>query len=196
MYKRQFYKKIMISKLLLVSLWCLAPLATAEQTHYEIQYLLLESTTVGATYRPNALLYKHIVPYNKYINLEGHVALGISEETARRKIGIATNYTQSLKFSNMLGLMVKLYGAIEPRVHGYVHFGLSRIDLELSTPSSVPGPNGSQTETGLAYGLGMTFQLLSKGAFVVEFTQLPEVEGGGETFNTLYIGLGYQLPFN
>ena len=183
-------------KLLLISLWFIAPVAAADQKHYEIQYLLLESSTVGANYKPNALLYKHIVPYNKFLNFEGHVALGITEETARRKTGIAGNYTQKLRFSNMLSLMVKVYGAIEPRVQGYFHFGLSRVDLDLSTPSWVGGPDGSQSETGLAYGLGMTFNLLGKGAFVLEFTQLPEVDAGSETFNTVYIGLGYQLPFD
>lgn len=182
-------------RLLVLSLWFIAPLAAAEDTHYELQYLLLESATVGATYRPNALLYKHIIPYNKFVNLEGHVALGITEETAKRKTGLATNYSQSLRFSNLLGLMVKVYGAIEPRVHGYVHFGLSRVDLDLSTQSGINGPNGSQSETGLAYGVGMTFNLLKKGAFVFEFTQLPEVEAGSDKFNTVYIGLGYQMPF-
>lgn len=175
-------------------MWCVAPIALAEDQSYEIQYLMLDASTRGANYQPNALLYKHILPYNKLIDFEGIVALGINEDTEQRKTGIAGYYSQKFKLSNLLGLMVNVHGAIEPRVHGYLHFGIARVDYDLSTPSWVADADGSQNETGLAYGLGITFKLLSKGAFVLEFTQLPDVETNIGTFDSLFIGLGYQMP--
>ena len=60
-------------------------LVQAQEQQYEIHYLLLDTSTQGAKYQPNALLYKHIIPYNKIIALEGIVALGITEESERRK---------------------------------------------------------------------------------------------------------------
>lgn len=170
-------------------------LAYAENNQYEIQFLLMDTSGQGANYRPKALLYKHIVPYSDLISLEGFVALGITEESETRKLNIATTYKQKLMLSNMLGLFVKVSGKIEPRVDGYLHFGVARVDFDFSTPSAIGGADGSQSATGLGYGLGLNFRILEKGAFVLEFNELPEVDAAGETFNTRYFALGYQLPF-
>lgn len=189
-------RQFLISCIAAIILSVSCSLVLAEEDHsYEIQFLLFDTSTQGANYEPNALLYKHIVPYNRLISFEGIVALGINEESARRKIAIGTQYTQKLKLSNMLGFFAKLTGELEPSVHGYVHFGLTRVELDFSTPSSIAGADGSQSGTGLAYGVGLNFRLLEKGAFVLEFNVLPEVDAAGETFDSTYIALGYQIPF-
>lgn len=192
---RWLFKHNRAIKITVVTLLLSSQNAIAEQSLYEIHYLLVETDIKEANYEPNALLYKHIVPYNSFINLEGIVALGISEEKALRKVGIAGTYTQKLTFSNMLGLMVSFSGAVEPRVHAFAHFGLTRVEFDISTPSSIGGPDGSQSETGLAYGFGMTFKILKTGAFVLEFNRLPDVDAGSDVLETSVLSIGYQMPF-
>jgi hypothetical protein len=182
-------------KLAVVALLTSSQYTMAEQSFYEIHYLLLDTNIEGANYEPNALLYKHIIPYNSFINLEGIVALGINEDEATRKVGVAGTYKQKIMLSNMIGFMVNFSGEVEPRVHAYAHFGLTRVDYDLSTPSWVGGPDGSQSETGLAYGFGMSFKILNTGAFVLEFNELPDIGAGSDTIDTSVLSLGYQMPF-
>ena len=193
--KQCLLKDIWVRKIKAVILLMLSQVAVAEQSSYEIHYLLVDTDLKGASYEPGALLYKHIVPYNSFINLEGVVALGLTEEKETRKVGIAGTYTQKLALSNMLGMFVNFTGELEPSVHAYVHAGLTRIEYDLSTPSWVGGPDGSQSETGLAYGIGMTFKILETGAFVLEFNQYPDIDTSGDTISTTILSLGYQMPF-
>ena len=192
---RWLFKHNRAIKITVVTLLLSSQNAMAEQSLYEIHYLLVETDLKEANYEPNALLYKHIVPYNSFINLEGVVALGIKEDKALRKTGISGTYTQKLMFSNMLGLMVSFSGAVEPRVHAFAHFGLTRVEFDISTPSSIGGPDGSQSETGLAYGFGMTFKVLKTGAFILEFNRLPDVDAGNDVLETSVLSIGYQMPF-
>lgn len=187
--------KSWVKKLAAVAILTSPQFAMAEQTLYEIHLMLIDTNFSGANYEPNALLYKHIVPYNSFINLEGIVALGINEDEATRKVGVGSTYKQKLKFSNMLGVMVNFTGEIEPRVHAYAHFGVARVDYDISTPSGINGPDGSQSDTGMAYGFGLSFGFLKTGAFVLEFNELPDVNTENDTIDTSVISLGYQMPF-
>jgi hypothetical protein len=173
----------------------IAQFAAAENSKYEIDYLLMDTDIEGAGYEPTALQYKHIIPYNRIIDLEGIIALGISEEKANRKTGIATFYTQKFKLSNALGFLVKVSGALEPKVHAYIHAGLMRIEYDVSTTTGGNGPDGSQSDSGLAYGFGIAFSFLKKGAFVLEFNELPDISTGNNTIKTSVLSLGYQMPF-
>ena len=181
--------------LILILLPGVAQYAAAANSKYEIDFLMMDTDIEGAGYEPEALQYKHIIPYNRYIDLEGIIALGITEEKANRKTGIATFYTQKFKLSNALGFLVKASGALEPRVHAYVHAGLMRIEYDVSTSAGGPGPNGSQSDSGLAYGIGMAFSILKKGAFILEFNELPDISAGNNTIKTSVLSLGYQMPF-
>jgi opacity protein-like surface antigen len=196
MVKHVITKSIPLTILAIILQFGLTNSVIAEQSRYEINYLLIDTNIQGAAYEPNALQYKHIIPYNSFIDLEGIVALGINEKKVTRKIGVGGIYTQKLTFSNMLGVMVKLYSALEPKVHGYIHFGLARIDYDISTPSWVGGPDGSQSDTGFAYGFGLSFAILKKGAFILEFNELPEVSAGNSTIDTSVLSIGYQMPFD
>ena len=184
-------KMVMAIVLLLGSYHC----AMAEGTKYEIDYLLMDSNMGGAGFEPNALQYKHLIPYNDFIELEGIIALGITEEKVTRKTGIAGIYTQKFGLSNMLGAMVKIFGAIEPKVHAYAHIGLVRIEYDITSPAGVGQPDGAHDDTGFAYGIGLSFSILKKGAFVLEFNQRPDVDAGSETIDTSLLSLGYQMPF-
>ena len=181
--------------LALLLLFGVTQFAMADNSKYEIDYLLIDTDIEGAGYEPKALQYKHIIPYNRIIDFEGIVALGITEEKANRKTGIATFYTQKFRLSNALGLMAKVSGAMEPKVHAYIHAGLMRIEYDVSTSAGGNGPNGSQSDTGLAYGFGITFSFLKKGAFVLEFNELPDISTGNNTIKTSVLSLGYQMPF-
>jgi len=186
--KRNYWKHVMLSLLFAISQPTLA-----ENSFYEIQYMIIDSSFGALKYEPNALLYKHVIPYNDLINLEGIVALGISEDSEDLKTGFAGPYTQKLKLSNMLGVMASIWGEMEPSVHAFVHVGLVRVDFDMST--SVGGPDGSQNHTGLGYGIGMSFHLLKKGAFVLEYNDLPDVDTSSSKLKNTAVSIGYQLPF-
>lgn len=188
-------KKSWATKIVALVLLASSQHTMAEQTLYEIHLMLIDTNFSGANYEPNALLYKHIIPYNSFINLEGIIALGINEDKATRKVGVGSTYKQKLKFSNMLGVMVNFTGEVEPRVHAYAHFGVTRVEYDISTPSGISGPSGSESETGLAYGFGMSFGFLKTGAFVLEYNELPDVGTGNDTIDTSVLSLGYQMPF-
>lgn len=191
-YLSRWFWKIRFFTLILIMI---PQISVANETSYEIHYMLIDSTMKGASYQPDGLLYKHIVPYNSFINLEGIVALGITEEKSSINTGVGGRYTQKLKLSNALGLLVSFSGEVEPSVHLYAHFGLARLDYDISSPASSGGPDGSQSDTGLMYGLGMSFHLLQTGAFVLEFNELPDVSAGNKTVDTTVFSLGYQMPF-
>ena len=69
--------------LALLLLFGVTQFAMADNSKYEIDYLLMDTDIEGAGYEPKALQYKHIIPYNRIIDFEGIVALGITEEKAR-----------------------------------------------------------------------------------------------------------------
>jgi len=173
----------------------ISPAIFAEDSLYEIQYLLVDTNFEGASYEPGALMYKYIIPYNRILNLEGIVGLGVTEEKSTRKIGIAGTYRQKLKVANILGIQLGLYGELEPKVHAYAHIGLTRLEYDISTPDWAGGLDGAQSDTGLSYGVGLNFKLLNRGAFVVEFNEFPDITSSNITISTSTLSIGYQMPF-
>lgn len=194
--QNNYSRRLWTLNLVVVLSLAISPPVLAEASHFELQYMFMEADLDDANFEPDAVLYKHIIPYNSFINLEGIVAIGVTKEKEYRKTGVAGTYTQKLILSNMLGIMANISGHLEPKVHAYVHFGLVRMDYDLSTPSwVVGGPNGSQSQTGLAYGFGLSLHVLEKGAFIVEYNEFPDVDVGNKSIKTTALSVGYQVPF-
>ena len=167
----------------------------ADEQIYELQYMFVDSDLEGAAFEPNALQFKYIKPYSSYIDFEGLVALGINEVKIERKLPAVGTFTQKFKLSNIIGIFGKIHTELEPRVLLYGHLGLARIEYDIS--SSAPGvlPDGMLSDSGAAYGIGLSFAILKKGAFVVEFNQFPDVNKQGNTIDTAALSIGYQMPF-
>lgn len=167
----------------------------ANEQIYELQYMFVDSDVEGAGFEPNALQFKYIKPYSSYIDFEGMIALGINEAKIERKLPAVGTFTQKFKLSNIVGIFGKIHAELEPRVLLYGHLGLARIEYDISSSASGVSPDGLLSDTGAAYGIGLSFAILKKGAFVVEYNQFPDVNKQGDTIDTAALSVGYQMPF-
>ena len=188
-------KKFLTYSLTLLMLLLVNTVTLAEERLYDLQYVLLDTDVEGAGFEPEALQFKYIIPYSPLIDFEALLALGIDEQKVTRSVPGVGPFTQKCKLSNIVGVLGKIHFALEPRVYFYAHLGVARIEYDISSSADGISPDGSVSDTGAAYGIGLSFALLKKGAFVLEYNQFPDVNKQGTSIDTAALSLGYQMPF-
>jgi len=169
--------------------------ASADEKIYELQYMFVDSDLKGDSFEPHALQFKYIKPYSPMIELEAMIALGINEKKITRKEAPFGTFTQKLRLSNIIGVFAKAHAELEPTVRLYGHIGLARVEYNISTSISGVTPDGTESDSGFAYGFGLSFAVFEKGAFIIEYDQYPDIAESNSTINTAALSVGYQMPF-
>lgn len=167
----------------------------ASDDNYEIHYMFVDTNLEGVSIEPQALQFKYIKPYSERIDMEGMLAVGVGEDSVNRKIQLATKFSQDYRLTSIVGAYVKAHAVLEPRIWFYAQVGLARVEYDISSSISGVSPDGTVNGTGFAYGMGLSFALLERGAFILEFNQYPDIEVDDVTIDTAALSLGYQMPF-
>ena len=167
----------------------------ADDAKYEFHYMSIDTHMDGVAFEPKALQFKYVKPYSTIVDFEAMLAFGLGQESVDRKIQFATILTQKLRLSSILGAYVKAHVPLEPKVWFFGHLGLARIEYNVSNSISGISPDGSTNDTGLAYGVGLSFNILERGALILQYDQFPDIHADDTKIDTASLSFGYQTTF-
>jgi len=169
--------------------------ALAQEAKYELDYMLVDSTLGNNKYQPNAAQLKYIIPYTQNFEFEGVLGFGAGVESAHFKYQLATDYTQHFRLTDLVGLYIKAHAEIEPKVLAFAHAGLVRMEYNISSSLSQIKPDGTVTQLGLGYGIGISMNLFEHSSFVLNFDHFPEAKSDGVKIRSTALSIGYQSTF-
>jgi len=169
--------------------------AKAQEAKYEFDYLLVDSTVDSNKFQPNAAQLKYIVPYDQNFEFEGVLGFGVGVESARFKYQLATEYTVHFRFTNSAGVYLKAHAKLDPLVWAFAHLGIARMEYNISASLPQFKPDGTVSQIGLAYGFGLSMNILDHGAFVLIYDQFPDVKSDNVKIHSSALSIGYQSSF-
>ena len=182
--------------IVLISLYLAAETsAKAQDIKYEIDYMIVDTSVDKNKFQPNAAQLKYILPYSEDFDFEGILGFGVGQETAHYKYQLATEYTVHFRFTNFAGVYLKAHAKLDPMVLAFAHLGIARMEYNFSSSLPQYKPDGTVSQMGLAYGFGLSLNILEQGAFVLIYDQFPSVKSDNVKIRSSALSIGYQSTF-
>lgn len=173
--------------------------AKAEGVKFGVDYLMLSSEVDVLDFDTSAIQFRISNELNPYFDLEGVLALGIGDDTYTIADPTGT-VSVTGQLGNMFGIFAKLHSDSSSPFQIFGRVGLAMVEYDIDTFIDVPGfITGSASEsfddTGIAFGVGASFNITDKSAIVAEYSKLPDVDADGIDIETDMISIGFQMSF-
>lgn len=175
---------------------------SAHAAKLEFDFLTLDSEYEVLDFDTSALQIKFINELSPNIDIEGVLAIGISDDGITVSDGIST-VSFEIELENMFGVFLKLHSGNGQDAHQFFgRVGFARMSIDFSAAISDPSSGNlsasdSEDDTGIAFGIGALFSTSETGAFTIEYNQFPDVDllGNGSDFETSALSIGYVITF-
>lgn len=179
-------KKIIVTLLLLVASSAFA----AEPGFYAgVNYAQTDYKQSGfPTVSPTALVFKLGKELNPNLAIEGRLGIGLSDDSVGIDLGIPV--TVGLDIDNFYGVYLKgrlPIGTVTP----YGLIGWTKGKLTATVAGGGISVSGSDSDSGVSYGLGVDFPVGKTTAINLEYAQL--LKGDGYKINGISVGLAFRF---
>jgi hypothetical protein len=180
-------KKIITT--IVVSLLALSTNAMAEGQKVGVDYVKLSSEIEGLDFDTSAVQIRYSNGVAPNIDVEGVFALGIDDDTVT--LG---DISVTGELGHMFGVFAKFHSDSNSGFEAFarVGFALVEYDIDIDIENLVSGSE-SFDDTGIAFGVGASFNFSETSAIVVEYSKLPDVDFEGVDIETDAISIGFQL---
>ena len=180
---RTLVKKLL--GLLIVTIAIYSSAVSAQGIRFGIDYMQLTTDIEGFEAKPSAVQFRLIKPINNFVDIEGDLAFGISDDAFTDCTGPGC----SIELSSMLGFF-GIFGTdstARARIYGKAGFAIIEYEDDLGV---------SEDDSGIAFGIGGSVRLGKSSFIVLEYNQLPDLDVGfGFTLETTALSLGFQTSF-
>jgi opacity protein-like surface antigen len=192
------YQETEMRKVLSITVAALLTLSTnaiAEGTKIGVDYLMLNSEIDTVDFDTSAVQIRVSSAVNKNLDLEGAMALGISDDTYNDTDPFFLgDFSVTAKLSSMLGVFAKAHSDLESRFQVFGRVGLARVEVDLDFDTQNLGSTSeSYDDTGIAFGIGGSFDVSETAAIVAEYAKWPDVDFEGTNVDTEVISIGFQI---
>lgn len=174
--------------------------ANAEGVKFGIDYLMLNSEADTAKFDTSAVQLRISNSINPFLDIEGILAFGISDDTyTETEPGFGTVSVTS-QLGNMFGVFARFHTNSSAKFQFFGRVGLAMVEYDLDLFADIPGlvtgsASQSYDDTGIAFGVGASFNVTDKIAIAAEYSILPDVDFEGIDIETDTLGVGILMSF-
>jgi len=176
----------------------------AQGAFFGADFIKLSSSVQDFDFDTTALQIRGSFPVENNIDIEGTLAIGISDDSMSDTyydpfFGVYFTDTIKGSLSQALGVFAKFHSDPSGGFQFYGKLGLQMVKYKVEFSETALGTtvfSASTTfdDTGLAYGVGGSFNLSgSNGAVVVEYMKLPAVDANGSDIDSSALSIGFQM---
>jgi opacity protein-like surface antigen len=173
--------------------------AKAEGVKFGVDYLMLSSEVDILDFDTSAIQFRISNELNPYFDLEGVLAFGVSDDTYTESDPLAGTASITGQLGNMFGIFAKLHSESSSPFQIFGKVGLVMVEYDLDffidSPGLVGSASQSYDDTGIAFGVGASFNVSDKVAIIAEYSILPDVDFEGIDIETDTLGVGILMSF-
>lgn len=159
----------------------------------DIETSLPSSIFSPSTANPMAIrgTYGKVVSENMAV--EGVFAIGLGDDSAGTyhdviDVDIAT------ELKTMFGVYMRGRTSLSSGTDVYAKVGFVQADIDLTASAYGSSSSDSYDDSGIAFGLGVSFALNQAGAIAIEYNKLPDIDiGDGDKISMSSISVGYKM---
>lgn len=177
-----------IITIIVAALFALSANAMAEGLKVGADYLILSSEIEDAEFDTSAVQVRFSNGVAPNIDIEGVFAVGISDDTDE----FLGEFSVRGELAHMIGVFAKLHSAPTSVFQVFGRLGLVELDIDIDI-QDLGSVSESYDDTGLAFGVGASFNFSETSAIVVEYIKLPDVDIEGTDLETDAISIGFQM---
>ena len=162
-----------------------------------VDYLILSTDVAEADFDTSAIQIRLSNGIGPNIDVEGVFALGLSDDTYRDTdpsfLGLG-DFSVTAELASMFGVFAKFHSDSTSGFQVFGRLGLAMVDFDIDVDSQNLGPaSESFDDTGLAFGVGASFNISETSAIVAEYSKWPDVDVEGVDIETDVISIGFQI---
>jgi opacity protein-like surface antigen len=185
-------KKIITT--IVVSLLALSTNAMAEGQKVGFDYVKLTSDVEGEDFDTSAIQIRFSKGAAPNIDVEGVFALGIDDDTVSDSDPFLGDFSVTAELGHMFGVFAKFHSNSNSGFEAFARVGIAMVEYDIDIDTQNFGSvSESYDDTGIAFGVGASFNFSETSAIVVEYTKLPDVDVEGTDVETDAISIGFQL---
>jgi opacity protein-like surface antigen len=179
---------------IVVSLLALSTNAMAEGQKVGFDYVKLTSDVGGQDFDTSAIQIRYSNGVSPNIDVEGVFALGIDDDTVTAFDPSLGDISVTGELGHMFGVFAKLHSDSNSGFEAFARVGFALVEYDIDIDIENLG-SGSESfdDTGIAFGVGASFNFSETSAIVVEYSKLPDVDVEGTDIETDAISIGFQM---
>jgi len=159
-----------------------------------IDYVKANSEIAGEDFDTSALQIRFSKGVAPNIDVEGVFALGIDDDTVSDSDPLLGDFSVTGELGHMFGVFVKFHSNSNSGFEAFARVGFAIVEYDIDIDSQNFGSvSESYDDTGLAFGVGASFNISETSAIVVEYSKLPDVDIEGTDIETDAISIGFQM---
>jgi opacity protein-like surface antigen len=159
-----------------------------------IDYVKANSEIAGEDFDTSALqirFSKGVVPN---IDVEGVFAFGIDDDTVSDSAPPLGDFSVTGELGHMFGVFAKFHSDSNSGFGAFARVGIALVEYDIDIETENFGSaSDSFDDTGIAFGVGASFNFSETSAIVVEYSKLPDVDFEGVDIETDAISIGFQM---
>jgi len=185
-------KKIITT--IVVSLLALSTNAMAEGQKVGFDYVKLTSDVGGEDFDTSAIQIRFSNGVAPNVDVEGVFALGIDDDTVSDSDPFLGDFSVTAELGHMFGVFARLHSDSDSGFEAFARVGFAMVEYDIDIDTQNFGSvSESYDDTGIAFGVGASFNFSETSAIVVEYSKLPDVDVEGTDVETDAISIGFQL---
>ena len=159
-----------------------------------IDYVKANSEIAGEDFDTSALQIRFSKGVAPNIDVEGVFALGIDDDTVSDSDPLLGDFSVTGELGHMFGVFVKFHSNSNSGFEAFARVGFAIVEYDIDIDTQNFGSvSESYDDTGLAFGVGASFNISETSAIVVEYSKLPDVDFEGTDIETDAISIGFQM---
>lgn len=161
-----------------------------------VDYLMLSSDIEPASFDTSAIQGRFFNQIAPNVGVEVTVALGVGDDTYNDTDPfLLGDFSVTTKLANMIGVFARAESDPASGFQVFGRVGLARVDVDVDIDTQNFG-SGSESydDTGLAFGVGVSYSFDQNIGIVAEFAKWPDVDFEGVDVDTDVLSIGLQFP--
>ena len=159
-----------------------------------IDYVKANSEIAGEDFDTSAIQIRYSNGVTPNIDVEGVFALGIDDDTVSDSDPFLGNFSVTGELGHMFGVFAKFHSNSNSGFEAFARIGFAMVEFDIDIDTQNFGSDSeSYDDTGIAFGVGASFNFSETSAIVVEYSKLPDVDFEGTDIETDTISIGFQM---